>query len=63
MRIELFSYMGLNNQDALIRPKITYDLADGFEILVGANVFAGGEGRFGQYNDNDMIYSKVKYSF
>lgn len=63
LHIELFSYMGLNNQDALIRPKITYDLADGFEILIGANVFVGSEGRFGQYNDNDMIYSKVKYSF
>ena len=63
LRIELFSYMGLNNQDALIRPKIAYDLADGFEILVGANVFVGSAGRFGQYSDNDMIYSKVKYSF
>ena len=63
LHVELFSYLGLNNQDALIRPKITYDLADGFEILVGANVFVGSEGRFGQYDDNDMIYSKVKYSF
>jgi len=63
LRVELFSYIGLNNQDALIRPKITYSLADGFEVLVGANVFVGSEGRFGQYDDNDMIYSKVKYSF
>lgn len=63
LRVELFSYIGLNNQDTLIRPKITYALADGFEILVGANVFVGSEGRFGQYDDNDMIYSKVKYSF
>jgi len=63
LHVELFSYIGLNNEDALIRPKITYDLADGFEILLGANVFVGHEGNFGQYNDNDMIYSKVKYSF
>jgi hypothetical protein len=63
LRVELFSYIGLDNQDALIRPKITYDLADGFKILAGVNIFVGSEGSFGQYNDNDMVYSKVKYSF
>jgi len=61
--IELFSYIGLNNEDALIRPKITYDLSDGFEILAGANFFLGSSGRFGQYNKNDMAYLKLKYSF
>lgn len=63
LRLELFSYIGLNNSDALIRPKVTYDLADGFEILLGANIFIGNSGRFGQYDNNDMIYTKIKYSF
>ena len=63
LRLELFSYIGLNNSDALIRPKITYDLADGFEVLLGANIFVGSDGRFGQYDDNDMVYAKIKYSF
>jgi len=63
LRLELFSYIGLNNSDALIRPKITYDLADGFELLLGANIFVGSEGRFGQYDHNDMVYTKIKYSF
>jgi hypothetical protein len=63
LRLELFSYIGLNNSDALIRPKITYDLADGFELLLGANIFVGDEGRFGQYDNNDMAYTKIKYSF
>lgn len=61
--LELFAYAGLNNKDALIRPKISYSLADGFDIQAGANIFTGTEGRFGQYNDNDMIYIKLKYSF
>jgi hypothetical protein len=61
--VELFSYIGLNNGDALVRPKITYDLTDGFELLFGANLFFGEEGTFGQYDNNDMIYSKIKYSF
>lgn len=61
--LELFAYVGINNKDALIRPKISYSFADGFDIQAGANIFTGTEGRFGQYNDNDMIYMKLKYSF
>lgn len=61
--VELFSYVGLNNEDALIRPRITYDFSDGFELLIGANIFTGDQGMFGQYDKNDMVYFKVKYSF
>lgn len=63
LTLELFSYIGINNSDALVRPRLYYDLSDGFEILAGANLFTGDQGRFGQYNDNDMVYFKVKYSF
>lgn len=63
LNVELFSYIGLNNGDALIRPKLVYDLVDGFEITAGANLFVGEEGQFGQYDKNDMIYTKLKYSF
>ncbi len=61
--LELFAYIGLNNGDSLVRLKATYKLVDGFEILLGANIFNGSKGRFGQYNDNDMLYMKFKYSF
>ena len=44
LTLELFTYVGLNNNDALIRPRIYYDLADGLEILLGANLFLGDEG-------------------
>jgi len=63
LRLELFSYIGLNNSDALVRPKITYDFSDGFQMVFGANIFVGDECRFGQYDDNDMLYAKIKYSF
>ena len=64
MHLELFSYVGLNYGDALIRPKITYDLEDSFSILLGANIFTGdSRGSFGRYDDNSMIYTKIKYSF
>ena len=68
LTLQLFGYFALNNEDALIRPSVTYDLADGFEILAGANIFVKNEdsentGQFGYYDDNDMIYVKMKYSF
>jgi len=63
LTLELFSYIGLSNEDALIHPRILYDLTDGFEIQLGVNIFTGSNGNFGQYNNNDMVYAKFKYSF
>ncbi len=64
LHLELFSYVGLNYGDALIRPKVTYDYSDSFSILLGSNIFVGDErGMFGRYDDNSMIYTKLKYSF
>ena len=64
LHLELFSYIGITKSDALIRPKITYDFDDSFSILLGGNIFVGDEdGQFGQYGNNSMIYTKIKYSF
>ncbi|KAA3655785.1 MAG: hypothetical protein DWQ10_16880, partial [Calditrichaeota bacterium] len=63
LTLELFTYIGLNNSDALIRPRLFYDFSDGFELQFGANIFTGDTGSFGQYSENDMAYVKVKYSF
>lgn len=64
LHLELFSYIGLSDHDALIRPKITYDFDDSFSILLGGNIFVGErDGQFGQYQDNSMAYMKIKYNF
>ncbi len=63
LNLEIFSYLGLSDSDALLRPKVSYDMTDGFEILVGADLFMGDEGTFGVYHENDSVYAKVKYSF
>lgn len=64
LHLELFSYIGLNYGDALIRPKVTYDFSDNLSILLGSNLFVGdARGRFGRYDNNSMIYTKVKYNF
>ncbi|MBL7086998.1 MAG: hypothetical protein ISS28_07890, partial [Candidatus Cloacimonetes bacterium] len=63
LELSLFSYYGINDNDALLRPKISYDLSDGFNVLLGTDVFIGDEGNFGQYDENDMVYAKVRYDF
>ena len=64
LHLELFSYVGLNYGDALIRPKVTYDFSDSFSIIAGANIFVGDErGMFGRYDENSMVYTKIKYNF
>ncbi len=61
--LELFSYYDFAYDDALIRPRILYDFSDAINLQFGANIFTGTQGMFGQYNKNDMLYIKVKYSF
>ena len=63
LEVSLFSYYGINNEDALLRPKLSYDLSDGFNVLLGSDIFIGENGNFGQYNNNDMVYIKVRYDF
>ncbi len=63
IRLEFFSCYGVNNEDALLRPKIAYDLADGFEAQLGVNIFVGEMGNFGQYDKNDMLFIKIRYDF
>ncbi len=63
VRLELFSYVGFNHQDALIRLRGYYFPYDGMSVELGANLFVGDEGTFGQYNENSMLYTRVKYSF
>ncbi|MEN8249733.1 MAG: DUF1302 family protein [Bacteroidota bacterium] len=63
VRLEWFSYHGLNNGDALMRLRGFYYPHDAVSIELGSNVFTGTEGTFGQYNDNDMIYTRIKYNF
>jgi hypothetical protein len=63
LRLELFSYIGVNNVDAFIRFRSYYFPVDGTSVELGTNIFVGNKGNFGQYNKNNMIYARVKYSF
>lgn len=63
LTLEFFAYVGLNTRDALLRPRVSYEVSDGLDMLIGVNVFVGNEGRFGRYDDNDMVYVKTTYNF
>ncbi len=63
LHLELFSYYGMNDKDGLVRLKLSYDISDNLIVLLGSDVFFGTTGDFGQFYDNDLVYSKVKYLF
>ncbi len=61
--LEFFSYYDFEYNGTLIRPRMLYDYSDAINLQLGANIFTGTEGSFGQYNKNDMIYGKIIFSF
>ncbi len=62
--LELFAYYGINTEDALIKPKMTYDFTDELKLSLGAYIFVGDkDGIFGQYKNNNMLYIKAKLNF
>ncbi len=63
LHLTLFSYIGIEPWNALVRATIAYDFPGGIQAQLGTNLFLGTEGTFGQFDPNDMVYVKVKYSF
>ncbi|MGM0508085.1 MAG: DUF1302 family protein [Fusobacteriota bacterium] len=60
---QLFIYYNLNNSDALIKSTSNYSFGDGLNLTLGANIFVGDEGEFGQFDKNDLLFSKLKFDF
>ncbi len=63
LKVELFSYIGLDNKDALVKPKLTWNGIDSVELFVGAYLFINNTGDFGQYHDRNGVYTGGKMSF
>ncbi len=61
----VFTVYGVNEEEFLIRPTITYDITDSIKIKVGADFFEGGDKDtfFGQFDEKDRLYVELKYSF
>ena len=54
----------LNRSDWMFRPKISWGFERNWRFAVGADIFGGPPtGLFGQYRNNDRVYSELRYSF
>lgn len=59
------AFYSLTDDDAHVRPRLTWHMSDQWRVVVGANVFFGKHDwtEFGQLEDNDNLYARVRYSF
>jgi hypothetical protein len=54
----------LNRPDWLFRPRLTWNFERNWRLLVGADLFKGPPlGMFGRYDQQDRVYSEIRYSF
>ena len=63
LELSTMSYFGINEKDYFVRTNIDYALTDELHLLLGCDLFFGDEGMMGQYDDNDEVWMKAKYSF
>ena len=53
-----------NRNDWLFRPRLTWNFERNWRWLIGADIFKGPElGMFGRYDNQDRVYSEIRYSF
>lgn len=63
LELSTMGYYGINDGDYFNRTSVDYALTDELHLLGGVDLFFGDEGMMGQYNDNDEVWIKAKYSF
>lgn len=63
LELSTMGYFGINEKDGFVRTNMDYALTDELHILLGIDSFFGNEGMMGQYNNNDEVWIKAKYSF
>ncbi len=61
----LFVFYSPTDQDAFIKPSVTYRYDDNWQFSSGANIFIGEKEYtfFGQHEDNSNIWMRVRYSY
>ncbi|PIU39748.1 MAG: hypothetical protein COT00_05330 [Candidatus Omnitrophica bacterium CG07_land_8_20_14_0_80_50_8] len=60
-----FVFYSPTDSDAHLRPRLAWQVNDQWKVTVGANVFFGRSDwtEFGQLENNDNVYARVRYSF
>jgi len=60
----VFTYLGFDPLDSLIRPEVKYSIEDGLEVAFGADIFVGeDDGRFGTYEDRSQGTVSLRWNF
>jgi len=63
LSIETLLLHNINNDDGLLRPKITYQLRDDTNIWLGVDIFYGNSnGLFGQFDETDRLVAGIEWS-
>jgi hypothetical protein len=65
LTLELLAYYGFTVEEYLIRPKITYAIADGINLYVGGEIYGGSEDSLYGLVDETLSagFAELKYSF
>ena len=65
LEASFFAFYSPTDGDAHLRPRVTWQINDQWKATVGANVFLGRHDwtEFGQLEDNDNVYMRLRYSF
>lgn len=65
LRLELFTFYGLSDDEVYLRPYFSYDITDRWQLDGGANIFVGDEDHtpFAQFERNANVYLALRYSF
>ncbi|WP_299886025.1 hypothetical protein [uncultured Lacinutrix sp.] len=65
LKLSLFSYYSISDNDAYLRPNVSYKLTDAWKIEAGGNLFMGENDTtfWNQFQNNNNIYVGLKRSF
>ena len=65
LKLSLFAFYSPSDQDAYLRPHVSYRIDDHWSVEAGANVFFGRDDHtfFGQFERNTNIYAALRYGF
>lgn len=64
LNLSTMYYYSLNDEDSFNRSSFDYAMTDELHVLAGFDVFSGtSDGSYGQYDNNDELWFKLKYSF
>jgi hypothetical protein len=65
LTVDLFAYYSPSDDDAYLRPSVSYKIDDHWTATFGGNIFFGSHDHtfFGQFERNTNVYASLRFSF